>query len=65
MSRGGRGGFGRGGGAHLCILYVIAWPFIVPQEGDSDAVEDRLETQALPILSSVRIRNSRSSKLTE
>lgn len=24
MSRGGRGGFGRGGGAPLCILYVIA-----------------------------------------
>ena len=66
MSRGGRGGFGRGGGATLCVFYLIARPFIVSsQEGDSDAVEDHLETQALPIPSLVRIRNLQSSKLTE
>jgi hypothetical protein len=65
MSRGGRGGFGRGGGAPFCFLYVIARPFIVSQEGDLDAVEDHLETSVPPILSSVRSRNPHSSKLTE
>jgi H/ACA ribonucleoprotein complex subunit 1 len=65
MSRGGRGGFGRGGGVPLCILYVIARPFIVSQEGDLDAVEDHLETSVPPILSSVRSRHPHSSKLTE
>ncbi len=47
MSRGGRGGFGRGGGAPLCIasiLYLIARPFLVSQEGDLDAVEDHRGT---------------------
>ena len=51
----------------LYVLFcLISRPFIVSsQEGDSDAVEDHLETQALPIPSLVRIRNLQSSKLTE
>ena len=57
MSRGGRGGFGRGGGAPLCVFYAIARPFLMSQEGDMDAVEDHRETLVPPIQSSVRIRS--------